>query len=88
VPEGFIDVLSDTEVIEVKAFDDWKHALGQVLVYAANYPGYGMRLHLFDTAGRDLAMVARHCARFGVTLSVALVSSRPSRCGHQAEPHM
>ena len=35
---GRIDLLTNTEVIEVKQVNDWKSALGQVLAYAAFYP--------------------------------------------------
>lgn len=37
-PVGFIDVLSDTEVIEVKHYTLCKHGLGQVLSYQLHYP--------------------------------------------------
>ena len=37
-PAGFIDVLRETEVIEVKYYRQWKHGLGQVLAYQSYYP--------------------------------------------------
>ena len=46
-PAGFIDVLSDAEVIEVKYYKQWKHGLGQVLAYQSFYPRLAKRLHLF-----------------------------------------
>lgn len=46
-PAGFIDVLSDKEVIEVKYYRQWKHGLGQVLAY----PLLTKRLHLFAHTG-------------------------------------
>lgn len=45
-----IDLLTDTEIIEVKAIKDWKAALGQVLVYSAFYPEHQKRIHLFGSA--------------------------------------
>ncbi|CAN0252384.1 unnamed protein product, partial [Ectocarpus sp. 6 AP-2014] len=50
-PVGFIDVLSDTEVIEVKHYTLWKHGLGQVLSYQRHYPHLAKRLHLFAQIG-------------------------------------
>lgn len=50
-PAGFIDVLSDTEVIEVKYYKQWKHGLGQVLAYQSYYPCLARRLHLFAHVG-------------------------------------
>ncbi|CAB1121308.1 unnamed protein product [Ectocarpus sp. CCAP 1310/34] len=51
-PVGFIDVLSDTEVIEVKYYKQWRGALGQVLAYQAYYPGLAKRVHLFAQTGK------------------------------------
>lgn len=56
-PVGRIDLLTDSEIIEVKAFKDWKAALGQVLAYSAFYPEHQKRLHLFGTA-RELVALA------------------------------
>ncbi|CAN0244124.1 unnamed protein product, partial [Ectocarpus sp. 6 AP-2014] len=50
-PVGFIDVLSDTYVIEVKYYRHWKHGLGQVLAYHYFYPRLAKRLHLFAHVG-------------------------------------
>ena len=50
-PAGFIDVLSETEVIEVKYYRQWKHGLGQVLAYQSYYPCLARRLHLFAHVG-------------------------------------
>lgn len=48
---GFIDVLSETEVIEVKYYRKWKDGLGQVLAYQSHYPRLARRLHLFARNG-------------------------------------
>lgn len=70
-PVGFIDVLSDTEVIEVKYYKKWKHGLGQVLAYQSFYPRLEKRLHLFahkgdlDT-GEIFAFAKSVCDEFSV----------------------
>lgn len=48
-PAGRIDLLTYTEIIEVKAFKDWKAALGQILVYSGFYPKHRKRIHLFGS---------------------------------------
>lgn len=50
-PSGDIDVLSDTEVIEVKYYRQWKGGVGQVLAYGSHFPLLAKRLHLFAHAG-------------------------------------
>ena len=44
---GIVDVLSDEEIIEVKRIRDWKHAIGQVVVYGS-YLSHKKRIHLID----------------------------------------
>jgi hypothetical protein len=46
-PVGYIDLLTSTEIIEIKAYACWKHALGQVYAYSTYYPSLKRRLHLF-----------------------------------------
>ena len=43
---GFIDILSDDELIEVKHVSGYKHALGQVF---KSFPTRSLRIHLFGT---------------------------------------
>ncbi|CAM9684377.1 unnamed protein product, partial [Ectocarpus fasciculatus] len=50
-PSGYIGVLSETEVIEVKYYRKWKDGLGQVLAYQSHYPRLARRLHLFAHNG-------------------------------------
>jgi hypothetical protein len=45
---GFIDLLTDTELIEIKDGILWKHGVGQLIVYSEYYPNHQKRLHLFD----------------------------------------
>ena len=47
---GYIDIVTNKEIIEVKYIDDWKHALGQVLSYHVDdkYNMLQPRIHLFS----------------------------------------
>lgn len=51
VPSGYIDVLTDTDVIEVKFYKGWKEAVGQVLAYGYFRPSHQKRIHLILPAG-------------------------------------
>lgn len=50
IPSGRVDLLTETEIIEVKRISDWKAALGQILIYSSFYPEHQKRLHLFGLA--------------------------------------
>ncbi|MBE9018893.1 hypothetical protein C7Y66_10995 [Chroococcidiopsis sp. CCALA 051] len=67
-PAGRIDLLTEAEIIEVKAIKDWKAALGQVLIYSAFYPQHQKRLHLFGTASEleALADIEAAVISFGI----------------------
>ncbi len=47
-PVGRIDVLTLTEVIEVKRIQLWKHAMGQVLAYSRFYPDHVKKIYLYN----------------------------------------
>jgi len=67
---GRIDLLTTTEVIEVKNINDWKGALGQILAYSAFFPEHSKRIHLFGRP--DLAKLAQAqatCSEFCITVT-------------------
>lgn len=45
---GYIDLLTDNEIIEIKNGKNWKEAVGQILMYGLNFPKHTKRIHLFD----------------------------------------
>ena len=53
-PCGKIDILTDNEIIEVKEYKLWKHALGQILSYSFYYPDKQKWIHLFDYNNNDI----------------------------------
>ena len=67
---GKIDLLTSSEIIEIKNIKSWKAALGQILVYGSYYPSHGKRIHLFGkTQESYLNLVRKHCANFGVRVT-------------------
>lgn len=63
---GRIDVLTDEEVIEVKSYDEYKHAIGQVLCYGLCHPDKRKRVHIF---GEHSEIVRRACDDLGIGYS-------------------
>jgi hypothetical protein len=45
-PVGFVDLVTDEHVIEIKHVIDWKDG-AKVLIYASYFPGRKPRVHLF-----------------------------------------
>ncbi|BAZ33655.1 hypothetical protein NIES4074_61690 (plasmid) [Cylindrospermum sp. NIES-4074] len=67
---GRIDLLTESELIEVKAVNSWKEALGQILAYSAFFPEYQKRIHLFGYCTPDKAdLIESTCLEFGVVVS-------------------
>lgn len=67
---GRIDLLTDTEIIEVKVAKQWKSALGQLLIYSQYYPFHRKRMHLFgDITESFLSSVKDHCNKFNIQVT-------------------
>jgi uncharacterized C2H2 Zn-finger protein len=68
---GFVDVLTQTEIIEVKAVRQWKAGLGQVLAYAVDFPAHKPRLHIFgpQVELEHFGFATQHCKAKGVRLT-------------------
>jgi KilA-N domain len=46
--DGYIDIMTELEIIEIKHIDDYKHAVGQIIFYGDEYPDKQKRIHLFS----------------------------------------
>lgn len=68
---GRIDLLTEDQIIEIKGFNDWKNALGQILAYSAFFPTHQKRIHLFGTAKQisRLADIEASCLAFNVLVT-------------------
>jgi hypothetical protein len=67
-PDGPIDLLTDEEVVEVKAAHNWKDGIGHVLVKARNYPDRYKCLLLFGETGYNLDHIQKRCDEFDIQL--------------------
>lgn len=68
-PDGFIDILTDTEIIEVKCMKNWKHAVGQILIYGEYYPNHIKRIHLFDIIEDEINRIKTKLSVFNIILT-------------------
>lgn len=64
---GFIDLLTNNEIIEIKEGRCWKHAVGQVLMYAVEYPDKKKRIHLFGSIPDD--PIEEYCSLYDIAVS-------------------
>lgn len=67
---GRIDLLTPTEIIEIKNINNWKEALGKLLAYSAFFPEHQKRIHLFGNQDlAKLALAQATCSEFGITVT-------------------
>lgn len=67
---GRIDILTETEIIEVKNTKGWKSAIGQIKSYGQYYPKHKMRIHLFGKLTESkLETIQRVCNQEGIMLT-------------------
>ena len=66
-PAGRIDVLTSDFVIEVKVAHNWKHAIGQALVYSFYFPDHSPMVCLIgDDVYEYFDIAERHCGFLGI----------------------
>lgn len=66
---GLIDLLTDTEAIEVKEIQEWKTALGHVIAKGRFYPQHRKRLHLFGVSTQNLDAIRAFCTEMDVVVT-------------------
>lgn len=67
---GRVDILTKTEIIEVKNTKGWKSAIGQIKSYGQYYPKHKMRVHLFGKLTESkLETIQKVCNLEGIILT-------------------
>jgi hypothetical protein len=69
-PVGYIDLLTDNKIIEIKHISNWKSALGQVLSYGDFYPEKNKELYLFGESACNIDQICRICSKYGVKVEL------------------
>lgn len=63
---GFIDILTDDEVIEVEGAENWQRALGKILSYEEYYPRHQKTIYLFGELGAKEEIIWRVCTKYNI----------------------
>lgn len=75
-PFGPIDVLTPVELIEIKAIEDWKEAIGHVLAKGRFFPSHSKRIHLFGASAQALDDIQACCRDYGILVTFEVVPDR------------
>lgn len=73
-PAGVVDLISEDYqmIAEIKKAKNWKHAIGQILIYQYYFPDKTPFIILFGHADdRFMDMVKHHASRFGIAVMFA-----------------
>lgn len=70
---GGIDVLTDTQVIEVKKYQHWKKGIGQLMTFGLLYPDHEKVLILLGKIERDNSLIVDACKQLGITCQYTLM---------------
>ena len=62
-PVGRIDILTNSQIIEIKEASSWKSAVGQILTYGSYYPEHRKRIHLFGECQICMRVAIRECCK-------------------------
>lgn len=72
---GAIDVLTASEVIEIKRLSEWKNGIGQLIAYGFDFPDRKKRLHVLVPRSdffyaTTIQHVTRVCASVGISVTM------------------
>jgi len=69
-PVGKIDLLTQSEIIEVKEVSVWMKGVGQLMIYGQDYPFHQKRLHVFGVVSTDKkALIENYCTCLSIEVS-------------------
>jgi hypothetical protein len=67
---GAIDILTPTELIEIKSINNWKTGVGQLMVFGIDCPDHQKRLHLFGNVTESaLTTIRDYCEKLGIIVT-------------------
>ena len=71
---GLIDLLTETQLIEIKVIHRWKDAIGHILAKSEKYPNHQKRLHLFGPQEPILDNIQDFCDRHSIQVTFELTT--------------
>jgi hypothetical protein len=66
---GRIDLVTPTEVIEIKKIANWKDSLGEVLAKGAFFPKHRKRIHLFGASDKLMTTILASCTPLNIAVT-------------------
>jgi hypothetical protein len=75
-PDGPIDLLTEHNIIEVKAIDQWKEEIGHILVKRLNYPELFAGILLFGESDRGFDHIQERGELFELTVGFCAIEYR------------
>lgn len=65
-----IDILTETEIIEIKNFKNFMKAIGQILIYSQYYPKHKKRIHFFNIKkDTPIEFLKNICEKYDIRLT-------------------
>jgi hypothetical protein len=71
---GLIDLLTETELIEVKIVHQWKDAIGHLIAKSRAFPNHTKRLHLFGPEDPRLDHIEEICTECNIRITFEKVA--------------
>ena len=78
---GLIDLLTETQLIEIKVIHRWKDAIGHILAKSEKYPNHQKRLHLFGPQEPILDNIQDFCDRHSIQVTFELITPPKTSIG-------
>lgn len=67
---GCINLLTGKYLIEIKNYNDWKCALGQLLAYSVEYPNKIKCMYLFNVGNNKTSHIKKVCNKYDIKLKI------------------
>ena len=67
-PVGYIDLVTDTQILEVKEASSWKHSLGQIIAYHPFFQTKEKVLYLFGACPQNISECYKLCKQNNIRL--------------------
>jgi hypothetical protein len=76
---GLIDLLTETELIEIKIAHHWKDAIGHIIAKSHAFPQHSKRLHLFSHEAIRLDHIEEICTKFDIKITFEKVEKQKQK---------
>lgn len=67
-PVGYVDLVTDEMICEVKKISDFKHSIGQILSYSKYYPNHQKAIYLYGAYQKNLSVCYELCKQHNILL--------------------